>query len=642
MTTNVCEIRKRSIRLIPWAGVALIAACAPATLTHDWSAYRGPGAEYFQKTEVEAPVFSDPVEGWNRGMTAANNAVTNNVLEPLSQGYRYLVPGKAREAIARFGQNLLYPRRALANLFRARFHDAWVETKRFAVNTTVGILGFRDPATQKGLPSTNQDFGLTFAAWGWKPSNHLVVPLLGPSTGRDAVAIVPEMLTDPAYYFFPLDPYLWFNAHSDQLSNYRRFVHGSFDPYDDFRLVWTLDRDLQVTPEKFERSTDDTGATQTLDEIKFTCKDPEFPNSMRKRWARVSSTGRNLPYNCRMQPGKAPIVFILPGFAAHRESRLVMALAELAYRNGYSVVALSSAYHEEFMERASSVALPGYTPVDAHDVHLALDAIDRELNQSYPDRIGQKALMGYSMGAFHSIFIAAAERENEGKLVTFDRYVALNPPVTLLHGVEALDRYYNAPLQFPEDQRRAMVERIMRKAVDSFRDVQDGGAETRLSDLEARFVIGMYYRLTLRDIIYASQQRQDLGILETRQDWFHRNAAYREILQYSFMEYFYGFVLPYYAKRDATEVAETILSRNDLRSLGDSLPGGRKIRVLTSENDFLLTPDDISWLVQTLGKDNVTLYSSGGHFGVMTKPEVQKDVIESLAGLGASATSSER
>jgi len=81
------------------------------------------------------------------------------------------------------------------------------------------------------------------------------------------------------------------------------------------------------------------------------------------------------------------------------------------------------------MEHAATAAMPAYTPVDAHDLHAALTQVDQRLAKLYPDRIGSKALLGYSMGAFHALFIAATAATNQEPLVKFDRFVAINTPV---------------------------------------------------------------------------------------------------------------------------------------------------------------------------------------------------------------------
>jgi hypothetical protein len=120
-----------------------------------------------------------------------------------------------------------------------------------------------------------------------------------------------------------------------------------------------------------------------------------------------------LEFTYWLQPKKAPVVYIVPGLGSHRLADSALALAELVYEQGFSAVCISSPYNYEFMERASSVAMPAYTPVDAHDLHFALTSIDRRLEPLYPGRLGARALMGYSMGAFHSLFIAATAATNQ-------------------------------------------------------------------------------------------------------------------------------------------------------------------------------------------------------------------------------------
>jgi hypothetical protein len=101
----------------------------------------------------------------------------------------------------------------------------------------------------------------------------------------------------------------------------------------------------------------------------------------------------------------------LPGLGSHRLAQPSLALAELVYSNGYSAVCISSAFHSEFMEQLPRPPrCPAFLPVDGHDVHVALTEVDRRLQEMYPDRLGDKALMGYSMGALHALFIAATDR----------------------------------------------------------------------------------------------------------------------------------------------------------------------------------------------------------------------------------------
>ena len=182
-------------------------------------------------------------------------------------------------------------------------------------------------------------------------------------------------------------------------------------PYSEIQYAWTFARANRVA--NFQvKGKPDAASLETLESVFFTFKDPEFPDQGKTRSVLIPATGRRLKFTFWLQPGKAPVVYIVPGLGSHRLAETSLALAELVYKNGFSAVVVSSPFNSEFMEHASTAALPAYLPVDGHDLHVALTEIDRRLNALYPDRLGDKALMGYSMGAFESLYIAATATTN--------------------------------------------------------------------------------------------------------------------------------------------------------------------------------------------------------------------------------------
>jgi ABC-type transporter lipoprotein component MlaA/dienelactone hydrolase len=613
----------------------LCLGCSHTVHRRDWSNYHGPGAEQFQKPEVDASEFielSDPLEGMNRSVGVFNHGVILGIADPLAEGYRFLLPKPVRDSVTRFGTNILYPRHLLANLLQGKLTGAGDETLRFTLNTTVGLLGFFDPATEWGIKPSREDFGQVFATWGWNSSAYLMLPLLGPSTIRDGLGLFPDSLTDPASYIFPARPVFTFNELTDSVEAYKQFTRSTFDPYAISRILWLFNRSVQL--EDFEYTAERAAAVESLELMFLNVTNPDFLSTIHTRAVLLPSTGRELPYNFRLQDKPAPLVFVLPGLGGHRFNGTTLALAEMAYDRGFSVVILSSAYNWEFMERASTAAVPGHTPVDARDVHVALDAVYRDLAEQFPGRIRKRVLLGYSMGAFHAFFVAAAEQNGSNKLVSFDRYITLDAPVRLKLGMEQLDAFYNAPLAFPPEERAARIKNIIQKTLSLAKGQLEPDVELPLSEIEAQFIIGLVYRLTLATIIYNSQARQDLGVLQTDRSWFRRSPAYEEILDYSWLEYVYGFVIPYYTDRDsAIKNAEQIFKLNDLRSIGDSLKASEKIRHFANRNDFLVAKDDIDWLTKTLGEKNVQFFPSGGHLGGLHRPEVQDEIMQALADL---------
>lgn len=146
---------------------------------------------------LESQVF-DPLSGYNRVMTNVNDKIYFWALKPVARGYRYLVPEGVRRGIVRFFNNLLFPVRFINNVLQLKLGNAAIEIARFGLNTTVGILGFRDPAKEMlNLEPHPEDFGQTLGYYGAGSGFHIVLPLLGPSNLRDIIGLVPDYLADP-------------------------------------------------------------------------------------------------------------------------------------------------------------------------------------------------------------------------------------------------------------------------------------------------------------------------------------------------------------------------------------------------------------------------------------------------------------
>jgi len=644
--------------------IVTAAACAQPVQRRDWSGYSGPGAAAFRRESLPPPQFPDPLEPLNRSVWAVNHALIVAVADPAGRVYRFVVPRFARERIRDFAANLVFPRNLVANLLQGRWREAGDETARFAVNTTVGVAGFWDPATRwLGIEAAPEDFGQVFARWGWRPSTFLVLPIAGTSSIRDAVGMLPDAYLDPATYFFPAGPILTWNDVVDSIPSYRSFTASSFDAYDDARLVWTLAREASIEEPEIAAAGEDTGATQTLEAAFLAPRDPGFVDHLDRREVVMPGTGRALPFSCRMQPGRAPLVFLVPGLGAHRLSSGSLALAEMAWQRGFSVAIVSSALNPEWIERAASVPVPGHAPVDAHDVHVALDAIARDLGARYPDRIGARAYLGYSLGAFHGFFVAAEEADPASPLLRFDRYLLLDPPVRLIDGMERLDAFYDVPLALPAGEREAEVRRILLKTVTVAQQAQaarlGAGAYSRVeqsklgdgtitpaielpfTNEEAEFLIGLAFRRSLQALLFASQEREDQGVLETERRRLRRLPAYIEIGDYSFEMYLYAFVLPFQRDRlGQVASAEQLVAMNDLHAIDGPLRANPKLRVFANRNDFLTSEEDVDWLTALVGAEHVRFFPRGGHLGNLHRPEVQAEVMAALddlrgAGQGA-------
>lgn len=141
--------------------------------------------------------MDDPLEGYNRAMFKANRAVDKAVVRPGAVAYRTVTPVPARRGFARVLENLTEPWSAVNALLQGKPRRALNSLGRFVVNTTIGVGGLADHATDLGLKPTREDFGQTLATWGVKDGGYLVLPLFGPSTVRDGVGLGVGMVADP-------------------------------------------------------------------------------------------------------------------------------------------------------------------------------------------------------------------------------------------------------------------------------------------------------------------------------------------------------------------------------------------------------------------------------------------------------------
>lgn len=147
----------------------------------------------------------DPLEGMNRGVLAFNDKADEIVLQPAARLYRKALPQAVRDMVRNFFNNIDDLFIGVNNLLQGKGEAAANDLMRLAVNTTFGLLGAVDWASDMGLEKHSEDFGQTLAVWGVGNGPYLVLPLLGPSTLRDTAALPVDWEVDPVYRHNPVD-----------------------------------------------------------------------------------------------------------------------------------------------------------------------------------------------------------------------------------------------------------------------------------------------------------------------------------------------------------------------------------------------------------------------------------------------------
>ncbi|MFB0552663.1 MAG: VacJ family lipoprotein [Phycisphaerae bacterium] len=196
---------------------------------------------------------ADPLEPWNRLMFSVNDALYFWIVKPCVGTYKAVVPEPARTGVRNFFQNLTTPVRYVNCLLQGKGDSADIELRRFLVNTTVGVLGFGDPARDKyELQPVQEDLGQTLAIHGIGQGFYIVWPLFGPSNVRDSLGMVGDQFLNPVRYVEPWETSVGISAGtalnegSFHIGEYEDFKAASLEPYVAMREAYIQYRNNKI------------------------------------------------------------------------------------------------------------------------------------------------------------------------------------------------------------------------------------------------------------------------------------------------------------------------------------------------------------------------------------------------------------
>lgn len=193
----------------------------------------------------------DPDEQANRKVHAFNVALDKLLLRPAATTYGKVVPAPIEAGVSNFATNLDAPGDVVNDLLQANPGDALRNTTRFVVNTTIGIGGLFDPATELGLNAAPTDFGETLHVWGAKEGRYVEVPALGPSTTRDFAGTLVDIAFNPLRLVLQPPETYWMNGakvastlgdRARYSATYDSILYGSADSYAQARLLYLQNR----------------------------------------------------------------------------------------------------------------------------------------------------------------------------------------------------------------------------------------------------------------------------------------------------------------------------------------------------------------------------------------------------------------
>lgn len=206
--------------------------------------------------ELDVDQFSyifDPFEPVNRFTFNLNEIAYRNVIQPFADAYKVFTPDPIQKGASNFFYNLNYPVRFSSNLIQRRFRSMWVETVRFAINSTIGIVGITCPADKidNFTPLKAEDIGQAIGSLGISEGPYLVLPLLGPSNLRDLGGLISGRVINPVKEpsslingwawecRLTLSTFDFVNSSSEFLLKYNQLKEGAIDPYSSLKNGYT-------------------------------------------------------------------------------------------------------------------------------------------------------------------------------------------------------------------------------------------------------------------------------------------------------------------------------------------------------------------------------------------------------------------
>jgi len=210
-------------------------------------------------TADDADTEHDPAEPVNRAIFKVNVAADHAVMRPVAQAYADHVPEGVQKGIHNVVQNLKEPAVAVNDALQGNAKQAWQSVQRLAVNSTVGVAGIFDVASQLGLPSHKADFGQTLAVWGVGEGPFVELPLLGPSNARDTVGTAVDMALNPltfvggapeTYAGVATGSANVVDTRSQHLHDLDELERNSLDYYATLRSVYRQHRDAEISAAK--------------------------------------------------------------------------------------------------------------------------------------------------------------------------------------------------------------------------------------------------------------------------------------------------------------------------------------------------------------------------------------------------------
>jgi ABC-type transporter lipoprotein component MlaA len=620
----------------------------------------------------------DKHENYNRKMFNFNIGLNKYCIKPIHIIWTSILPQFAMDRIYGVSHNIEFPIRLVSTLVQRDFQSSLNETKRFFVNTTIGLAGMFDPAKHLlNIYRQTDNMDKALSRCNVKSGAYFVFPVINFTTVRGLFGRVLDVALNPTSYIGTpilaiVKAGLTINRTS-YIQSVINLVESSFaDPYTVFKIAFGIDGYIKknnydrvnIIPllkapaanENIHNVNLTVSSkiinTENLDNnIKYDIKLNDYyaqsplvdsmrtslfliPEVHKSMWNDLSLWNHSFAHSLKtgsvnifdgrddynfkyiLQKDKnAPLVILYPSTGDGIKASHPIMFAKMFYDQGFSVIIEGNPFQWEFVKSMEENYRPGLPSNDAKMMRLTTKKIIDSLQQKYNCKFENKVILGTSLAGLDVLFLA--EQESKENTLGNINVISICPPIDLLYSVTQIDNYAQ---DFPKDvdefrQKIAFMSSKIVKLYQEKDDIDFSIKQMPFTDEEAKFLTSFLMHIKLSDVMFTIE-----NIPNNKKTDFYNYSN-----NVGFVDYIEKYIYP---------VANISNLDTDLGliSISDYLETSNNYKIYHTVNDYLISTEQLK-LLKNMAKDKLTIFDNGSHMGFLYRKEFLENLNNTILNI---------
>lgn len=608
----------------------------------------------------------DQWESFNRKIFVFNIKANKYLIRPVNVVWASIMPKYGMDRIQNFYTNINYPVRLVGSLLQGDFESSGIETKRFFINTTMGLIGLYDPALNKfKIEPRKEDMEQVLAYHKVKQGPYLILPIVARGNVRDIAGQILDLPLNPCSYIVgpvtlastglsllnditymqPLfkmadnyaDPY----ETSKQLDGIEQYIKNAnidrrnfitetniaknFVNINNSTNKNKLNADINLVAYNPQNRETDAMRTILFDSQKIenstwselSIWNKSFNNKLKTSSINIDAQKPNYKYRYILQKNKsAPVAILYPSIGEGIKSNQSSVLAKILYNEGYSVIIIGSSFNWAFVKSMPDNFKPGFPYEDAHYLRIVTSMIVNQLQGKYKTKFDKKILVGTSFGGLTGMFVAAQEKKEN--TLGISNYIFICPPIQPFYALQQIDNFSQNSAKNTENLKETVAVTSEKLIQVTYNDYNQNSPNNIVAlpfnEDEAKLAISYTMRQKLYDLIFTIEKG----------DISKKNNIYNMVANMSFYNYAEKYLLS-----NQNKSTQQLTYDSSLYAIDDFLRENNNYKIYHSLDDCFTTPEQLIWL-KNQTKNKTLLFSNGSHLGFLYRKEFFDEFLKDI------------